>query len=71
MPARWRKPVALLVGLGRKEAGLALVNEAAEAAGRMGFEMREAYARGNVAGALAPFEAAAGTCARRADEERE
>jgi hypothetical protein len=50
------KAGAVLVRLGRKEAGLALVNEAAEAAARMGFESRQAYARGNVAGALAPFD---------------
>ncbi|MEJ7636744.1 MAG: carboxypeptidase-like regulatory domain-containing protein [Singulisphaera sp.] len=50
------KSAAVLVRLGRKEAGLALVNEAAEAAARMGFESRQAYARGNVAGALAPFD---------------
>ena len=47
---------AMLSRLGRKEAGLALVNEAAEAAKRMGLEGREAYARGNVAGALAAID---------------
>ena len=61
----------MLVRLGRKEAGLALLNEAAEAARRMGIEGREAYASGNVAAGLAPFDARAGAGARRTDEERE
>jgi hypothetical protein len=50
------KSGALLMQLGRKQAGLALVNEGAEAATKMGVESREAYARGNVAGALAPVD---------------
>ena len=50
------KAGAMLVRLGRKEPGLALLDEAARAAEQMSLESREAYARGNVAGALAPFD---------------
>jgi hypothetical protein len=50
------KAGAMLVRLGRKEPGLALLDEAARAAEQMALESREAYARGNVAGALAPFD---------------
>lgn len=47
---------ALLVRLGRKDAGLALIHEAAEAAARMGLESRSGSARGIVARALAPLD---------------
>ena len=56
-PARWPGP-ALLVRLGQKEGGLALINDAAAAAEQMGLVAREGFARGNVAGALAPFDLA-------------
>ncbi len=48
------KAGALLMRLGRKEAGLALVNEGAAAAAKLGFESREAYARGDVAARSRP-----------------
>jgi hypothetical protein len=47
---------SLLVHLGRKESGLALINEGADVAARMGTDSRQAYARGNVAAALAPHD---------------
>jgi len=50
------KAGALLARLGREEVGRALIVEGAEAAARMGLDERQGYARGNVAGALAPFD---------------
>ena len=47
---------ALLARLGRVEAGRKLIDEAAADAGRMGVAGRQDYARGRVAGALAPFD---------------
>ncbi|MFI5456457.1 MAG: carboxypeptidase regulatory-like domain-containing protein [Isosphaerales bacterium] len=47
----------VLAQLGRAEAGRKLIEEAAEAANRMGTEVMEGYTRGVVAKALTPFDA--------------
>jgi hypothetical protein len=47
---------AVLAQVGRAEAGRKLIDEAAESAARLGSEGRQAYYRGLVAQALAPFD---------------
>ncbi|MGO9467334.1 MAG: carboxypeptidase regulatory-like domain-containing protein [Isosphaeraceae bacterium] len=47
----------VLVRLGRAEAGRKLIEEAAQAANRLGTELMEGYTRGVVAKALTPFDA--------------
>ncbi len=47
----------VLIRLGRAEAGLKLIDEAAEAAAHLGTRVMDGYTRGVVARALAPFDA--------------
>lgn len=48
---------AVLVRLGKREAGRKLIDEAAASAARLGTDSWQAYMRGNAAAALAPFDA--------------